>query len=159
MSLPASVKRACNFSLSVAGRLSWLPPLVVRLAVGVLFLRTGWAKLHHLDDITEYFASLHIPSPHANAVLAGTTEFVAGISLCVGLLTRLAALPLMVTMGVAIVTAKWADVDSLNAFLGLEEFLLILLLGWLVIAGAGALSLDRLLARRWGLRGSPHAGS
>lgn len=147
MTLPPLVQRCHDLVLSFTGKLAWLPPLVVRLAVGVLFLRSGWGKLGNLDGVTEYFASLHIPAPHANAILAASTELVGGIALVVGLLTRLVSLPLIVTMIVAIITAKWAEVESLSGFLGLEEFLLILLLGWLAVAGAGAISLDRVLER------------
>ena len=161
MTLPPIVQRLHDLVLAAAGRLAWLPPLVVRLAVGVLFLRTGWGKLGNLEGVTEYFASLHIPTPHANAILAASTEFLGGIALVAGLLTRLVSLPLIVTMIVAIITAKWADVESLNGFLGLEEFLLILLLGWLAVAGAGAVSLDRVLERRLGFtpRDAPPVGS
>jgi putative oxidoreductase len=75
-------------------------------------------------------------------------EFFGGIFLLVGFLTRISAGALGVTMIVAIISAKWADVDSLETLLGFEEVAYFALFLWLAIAGAGALSVDRLLERR-----------
>ncbi|HUP57698.1 MAG TPA: DoxX family membrane protein, partial [Bdellovibrionota bacterium] len=49
--------------LAVTSRLQWLPPLLARIAVGSVFLRTGWGKLHNLDKITAFFRELGIPNP------------------------------------------------------------------------------------------------
>jgi putative oxidoreductase len=51
-------------------------------------------------------------------------------------------------MIVAIATAKWGDVDSLETLLGFDETEYLALFLWLTIAGAGRLSLDSLLERR-----------
>jgi putative oxidoreductase len=51
-------------------------------------------------------------------------------------------------MIVAIRSAKWADVDSLETLLGFDEFEYLALFLWLAIAGPGVLSLDHLL-QRW----------
>ena len=64
-----------------------------------------------------------------------------------GLLTRVSAGALGVTMIVAIRSAKWADVDSLETLLGFDEFEYLALFLWLAIAGAGAFSIDHLLMR------------
>src|SRR2546421_417787 len=58
-----TVLRVRTSLLATAGRLSWLPPTLARLAVGVVFAGTGWGKLHHLDKITSFFADLGIPAP------------------------------------------------------------------------------------------------
>ena len=50
-------------------------------------------------------------------------------------------------MIVAIRSAKWGDVDSLEALLGFDEFEYLALFLWLAIAGAGCCSLDALLER------------
>jgi putative oxidoreductase len=83
-------------------------------------------------------------------------EFFGGLFLLVGLLTRISAGALGVTMIVAIRSAKWADVDSLETLLGFDEFEYLALFVWLAIAGAGALSVDHLL-QRWydGRRAAP----
>ena len=43
--------------------------------------------------------------------------------------------------------AKWGDVDSAYTLLGFEETLYLAIFLWLAIAGAGAVSLDRLLLK------------
>jgi putative oxidoreductase len=52
-----------------------------------------------------------------------------------------------VTMIVAIISAKWDQVDSLEALLGFDETEYLALFAWLAIAGAGRVSLDRMLKR------------
>jgi putative oxidoreductase len=64
-----------------------------------------------------------------------------------GLLTRISAGALGVTMIVAIKAAKWGDVDSLETLLGFDEFEYLALFLWLAIAGAGTVSLDHLLMK------------
>jgi putative oxidoreductase len=133
-------------------QLSFLGPALARLTVGVVFIGTGWGKLHSLPQVTEFFASLHIPAPAFQARLAASTEFFGGILVLVGLGTRLVSLPLAFTMVVAILTAKRADIDGVSALLGLEEWSYLVMFLWLALAGAGALSLDALLARLRGRR-------
>jgi putative oxidoreductase len=134
--------------LGVAQRLSFLGPTLARLTVGLVFIGTGWGKLHTLPDVTEFFASLHIPAPGLNARIAASTEFFGGILVLVGLGTRLASLPLMFTMVVAILTAKRAEIDGLTALVGFEEWSYFVFFVWLAVAGAGPVSLDRFVAPR-----------
>jgi putative oxidoreductase len=74
-------------------------------------------------------------------------EFVGGILLLLGLLTRFAAVPMMIVMLVAIVSAKWSDVDSLETLLGFEEVSYLVMFAWLSIAGPGPVSLDHLVLK------------
>lgn len=148
MSLTDRVLRLRKSLLDLVEKLKFIAPTLARITVGVVFVGTGWGKLHNLDGVTEFFTSLHIPAPHAQAILVASTEFVGGLLLLLGLGTRLVAPPLAVTMVVAILTAKWDDVDSFKALLGLDEFLYLVLFVWLALAGAGPLSIDRLIARR-----------
>lgn len=142
-----AVLRIRTSLLSAAGRLSWVPPTLARLAIGVVFAGTGWGKLQHLDKITSFFADLGVPAPGFSAVLAGSAELICGVLLLIGLFTRLASLPLIVVMAVAILTAKRADIGGLSDLLGFEETLYVVLLSWLAIAGPGPISLDRLVLR------------
>ena len=125
--------------------LSFLGPTLARLTVGLVFIGTGWGKLHSLPDVTAFFDSLHIPAPALNARIAASTEFFGGVLVLVGLGTRLASLPLAFTMVVAIATAKRADITGLTSLVGFEEWSYLVLFVWLAVAGPGPLSLDRLV--------------
>jgi len=133
--------------LAIADRLQWLPPTLARFTVGWIFLWSGWGKLHSLDSVIEFFGSLGIPHPELQAPFASGTEFVCGALLLAGLFTRIASVPLIITMLVAIVTAQRQNIASLGDLFGLVEFLYIALLIWLGVAGAGPLSLDHVLMR------------
>jgi putative oxidoreductase len=138
-----------NIFFQITGKLQWLPPTLTRLSVGALFVFTGWGKITHIDKIVEYFAGLNIPAPEIQARLAAFSELGCGALLVVGLLTRLASIPLIVIMIVAILTAKLDDIHSFNDFVGSSEYLFILLLIYLVITGPGPLSLDKVLKKKF----------
>jgi putative oxidoreductase len=133
----------------VAQHLLWLGPLFARIVVGWVFLWSGWGKLHNLPQITDNFISWGIPFPHFFTPLTSAIEFFGGLFLLLGLYTRISAGALGVTMIVAIKAAKWADVDSLETLLGFDETEYLALFLWLAIAGAGSVSLDHLMQRKW----------
>jgi len=128
-------------------KVAWMGPLLARLTVGVVFMGTGWGKLHSLDNVTQFFAELHIPAPHFNAVLASSTEFFGGLCMILGLFTRLAALPMAFTMVIAILTAKRGDIDGLSTLLGFEEVSYLVMFLWIAVAGPGPVSLDGIWVR------------
>lgn len=132
----------------VARHLTWLGPLFARIVVGWVFLWSGWGKLHNLPQITENFISWGIPFPQILTPFVSGVEFFGGLFLLLGLMTRISAGALGVTMIVAIKSAKWADVDSLETLLGFDETEYLALFLWLAIAGAGAVSIDYLLRRK-----------
>ena len=132
---------------SVARHLQWLAPLFARIVVGWVFLWSGWGKLHNLDLVTENFVGWGIPMPDILAPFVSGVEFVGGLFLLLGLLTRIFAGALGVVMIVAVKSALWEEVDSLYTLLGLDEVMYLALFLWLAIAGAGPVSLDRLLHR------------
>src|ERR1700691_2761856 len=105
----------------VAKHLDGWAPLFARIVVGWVFLWSGWGKLHSLPAIIENFVGWHIPAPHILAPFVSGVEFFGGLFLLFGVLTRISAGALGVTMIVAIVSAKWADVDSLETLLGFDE--------------------------------------
>jgi putative oxidoreductase len=145
LALPAPINRARTTLLQLSTRLDWVPPLLARLAVGLIFLRSGWGKLHNLDRVAKFFESLGIPAPGANAAMVGSIELICGALLLIGLITRLASLPLIPTMIVALLTAKRSDITGVGDLFGQQEWLFIVLLIWLALAGAGGASADRLL--------------
>ena len=91
-------------------KLDSLPLFVARLSVGWVMVESGWGKLHNLPDVVEFFRSLGIPAPELQAPFAAGSELLFGATLMLGLLTRISAIPLMVIMTVAIITARssWA---------------------------------------------------
>ena len=121
--------------------------LAVRLYWGWQFVQTGWGKLHHLQKVIDYFSDLGIPYPQVQAPFASANEFVCGVLVLLGLATRVASIPLIVVMLVAIRTAQWENVDSAAALLGLVEWSYIAIFAWVAIAGPGPVSLDALIAR------------
>lgn len=140
--------KAKAFLKTLPARLDFLPGLLGRITLGFIFVQAGWGKLHHLDKVTEFFRALGIPAPGLQAPFVATVEFVAGGLVLLGLLTRFAALPLIGTMAVALLTAKRPDIHELSDLLALPEYLFIVLSVWLAVKGAGAFSLDALLCRR-----------
>ena len=134
----------------VGSALAWLPPLVARVAVGWTFMQTGWGKLHDLGPVVDFFRELGIPYPELQAPFVASVELVGGTLLCVGLLSRVAALPLIGTMVVAIATAQWENVDSFGALYGLTEFLYIVVFAWIAASGPGPVALDPILERLLG---------
>ena len=131
----------------IGGALGWFSPALARLTVGMVFLQSGWGKLHDLEKVTNYFTQLGLAAPAFQARLVSTTEFVCGSLVLVGLATRFAVVPLIVVMCVAIRTALWEQVDGLGSLVGLTEFAYIALLVWLGTNGAGPVSLDGLVGR------------
>jgi putative oxidoreductase len=152
-SLRARLLGLCDRLVSLA----FLAPALLRLTVGVVFVITGWGKLHGLGDLTAFFVSLGIPLPGLNAVVVASTELGGGLLILLGLGTRLAALPLAFTMVIAILTARRSEVDSFDTLLGFQEWHYLIMFLVLALIGPGALSLDALLARRFGRRGDQAA--
>lgn len=140
------LKRLCE--------LTWIPIALARISVGVLFLESGRGKLFlRLDELVAYFVELGIPWPHLNAVVVASIEFFGGICLILGLATRLVSVSLAFIMLVAILTAHIQTVNTLGDFLYLPEVLLLVIFVWLVFSGSGRFSIDRCLARKFGLEG------
>jgi putative oxidoreductase len=135
-------------ALELLGKLHWLAPLLGRLAVGLVFMSTGWGKVHNIEKVTGFFTTLGIPAPHFQAILVGYSELLCGTALVVGLLTRLATAPLIVSMIVAILTAKLPDLHSLFDLVGFDEFTYLVVLVMIAILGPGSVSLDAILVRR-----------
>ncbi|HTT43812.1 MAG TPA: DoxX family protein [Steroidobacteraceae bacterium] len=143
--MSALVQWLIDWPRRTAGHLTPIAPLVARIVTGYVFLLSGWGKLHNLPTVTENFIGWKVPAPHLLAPFVSGVEFFGGLFLLVGLLTRISAGALGITMIVAIASAKWAEVDSLETLLGFDETEYLALFLWLAIAGAGAWSLDHYL--------------
>ena len=136
-----------DWSRIAAAPFAWAAPLAVRIVVGWVFLWSGWQKLHILPRMIENFRSWGIPAPEILAPFVSGVEFVGGLLLLIGLLTRFISVPMMIVMIVAIVSAKWGDVDSLETLLGFEEVSYLVMFAWLGIAGPGPVSLDHVILK------------
>lgn len=134
----------------IASYFSWAGPLIARLVVGYVFMLTGWAKLNNLPAMIQNFTDWGIPFPTILTPFVSGVECFGGLMLILGLFTRIPAAMLAVVMVVAIKSAKWENVDSLETLLGFEEATYFAVFLWLAIAGPGAASLDRLLMRSVG---------
>jgi putative oxidoreductase len=132
---------------AVAGKVDWLALLIARLTVGIEFVSTGWGKVHNIDKVIAFFGDLGIPAPAFQARLASFTELICGSLLVVGLGSRLAACPLVVTMVVAILTAKKDDLHGVTDLVGFVEWTYIAVLAVVAVMGPGAISLDAFVVR------------
>jgi putative oxidoreductase len=123
--------------------------LVIRLYWGWQFFLTGKGKLMHLDKTTNFFASLNIPMPKVNAILASCTECSCGLLLLLGLFSRFASLALMGVMCVALWTADHDAVVHIfsdpDKFLGTDPFLFLYAAVLVFAFGPGKISLDALV--------------
>ena len=133
--------------LAAARKVSWFPPLLIRLCLAAVFIPSGWGKLHDLQKVTNFFTELGIPWPHLNAVVVAVSELGCGALLLVGLASRLAALPLIVSMTIAILTAKRADIGGVADLFAVDELIYAVLAIAIAVLGPGAASADGLLSR------------
>ncbi|PQP03300.1 DoxX family protein [Pseudomonas frederiksbergensis] len=125
---------------------------ILRIFVGIIFAAHGSQKLfgafggYGIAGTAQYMESIGLAPGHLMAILAGGTEFFAGLALIIGLLARPAALGLTFLSLVAIFTVH----ISHGLFMANNgyEFALALLGGSLavLIEGAGKLSVDRAIA-------------
>ncbi|MFZ0522237.1 MAG: DoxX family protein [Candidatus Acidiferrales bacterium] len=124
---------------------------VVRLYWGWQIAQNGWGKLHNLGHVTEFFASLGLPAPGPTATFVATFEFVGGVLLAVGLLSRLAALGLVIDMTTAYITADREAFLSFFAdpgkFYSADPFIFLFVGLLILILGPGKLSVDALVQR------------
>jgi putative oxidoreductase len=135
--------------LKTSNTLAFLP---IRLGVGIVMAAHGAQKLfgwfggYGLQGTGQFFAeNLGLKPGVLMAAMAGGTEFIGGILLIIGLLTRVAGLSLVGTMAIAIITAHSSAFFASNN--GMEYPLTLLLASLaLAIGGGGALSVDRKLS-------------
>src|SRR5580698_2328417 len=131
---------------------------IVRLVLGVIFFAHGAQKMlgwfggpGFSGTMGFFMGYMHIPAPLA--FLAMAAEFFGGLGLILGFLTRIAAFGIAVNMVVAVAMVhsnfgffmNWTGTQKGEGF---EYHLLALAItAFLMIRGAGAFSLDRVIAR------------
>jgi putative oxidoreductase len=136
--------------------------ILIRLIVGSVFLLEGIQKFLFPDALgVGRFVKIGIPYPEIMGPFVGVFEIGCGSLIILGLLTRLAAIPMIVNMTVAIVSTKipmllghayWTfSLPKLNQYgfwsMAHEariDFAMLLGSIFLLIVGAGSISLDAL---------------
>jgi putative oxidoreductase len=125
--------------------------LAIRLTWGWELFESGMGHLNHLDKTTAFFESLHIPFPHANAVMCGTTELTGGILFMSGLASRLIAIPVFFNFCVAYATDAPDTVKHIftdpDKFIDYAAFPFLITALIMIAFGPGILSLDEVLKR------------
>ncbi len=136
------------------------PVVLIRLMVGLVFLVEGMLKFLYPEELgAGRFEKIGIPAPGLMGPFVGAVEIVCGALLILGLLTRLAAIPLFINIAVAIISTKIPILLG-HGILGFKlpkaphygwlsmihegraDFSMLLALLFLLIVGAGAWSMD-----------------
>jgi putative oxidoreductase len=140
-------------------------PLPLRLVIGIGFMAHGWAKLSRgPSGFAKLLTQIGAPLPDATAWVSTFVELLGGLAIFVGAFVEVVSVPLIVMMLVAMFTVHLKyGFSSINT-VGLTpngpvfgppgyEVNLLYIAGLLalILGGAGALSIDRLLARKRGL--------
>ncbi|WP_321347711.1 DoxX family protein [uncultured Draconibacterium sp.] len=118
--------------------------LLLRLATGGFMLTHGIPKLQRLLAGEMQFGDPLGLGPEVSLVLAVFAEVFCSILIVLGLGTRLAVIPSIVTMAVAAFIAHGADP------FGRKELALLYLVGYIVLllSGSGKISVDRIISRK-----------
>ena len=122
-------------------------PLLIRLALGAIFINAGAGKVfglwggYGLEKTAEAFGKLDLPLPILMASLAGIGELGGGFLVAIGLITRYAAATLFIIMIVALFVAHHGH--ALGE--GLGAFACLIMSASLLLTGGGKASLDRAL--------------
>jgi uncharacterized membrane protein YphA (DoxX/SURF4 family) len=99
--------------LEVTRKVDAIAPLALRLYLFVPFWMAGTNKWAHFEDTVAWFGNadwgLGLPAPMLLAFLATWTEILGAVFLLLGFATRYIAVPLMITMVVAIFTVHWPN--------------------------------------------------
>lgn len=128
---------------------SW-STLILRLMVGVVFLSEGLQKfLFPATRGAGRFESIGLPSPEFLANFVGVFEILCGVLILLGLLTRFAAIPLIIIMLFALGTTK-LEILAQEGFWQMlhaarTDYAMLLGSIFLLVMGGGRWSLDRKL--------------
>jgi putative oxidoreductase len=157
------VEKAYELLILVASKFQSPLLLLLRLYWGWQFFQTGKGKLMNIDKTAEFFASLNIPLPKLNVIMAGSTECFGGLLLLVGLGSRLVSLPLMFTMIVAYLTADLDKVKNIfgdpDKFVTADPFLFLLVAVIVMTFGPGVFSVDYVIKKKLACQASGHCAA
>jgi putative oxidoreductase len=151
--LSAQIRRMYAFAVRAASKLQSPFLLFVRLYWGIQLAQNGWGKLHNLGRVTQFFSSLGLPAPAATATFVSSIEFIGGILLAIGLLSRFVGLVITIDMLMAYIMA---DRDALFSFFSdpgkfyvADPYTFLFAALLILIFGPGLIALDTFLLRRY----------
>ena len=126
--------------------------LLIRLLVGSVFLSEGIQKFLYPDTLgIGRFIKIGIPAPEFFAPFVGIVEIVFGLLIIIGLFTRIAAIPLIINISVAIISTKIPMLINQGfwkmAHEARTDFSMLFGLIFLLIVGGGKISLDVLISK------------
>jgi len=127
--------------------------ILMRILTGSIFVSEGIQKFLFPADLgVGRFIKLDIIYPSISAPFVGVVEILCGTLLLLGLLTRFAVIPLLIVMAVAITSTKGhlllAEGFWKFAHEARTDYSMIMCLAFLLVAGAGPISLDSMILRR-----------
>jgi uncharacterized membrane protein YphA (DoxX/SURF4 family) len=127
--------------------------LLIRLMVGAVFLSEGIQKFLYAAEVgAGRFAKIGLPAPEMLATFVGSVEIVCGALVLLGMIIRLAALPLLAIMATAIITTKLPILTQSGfwkmAHEARTDFAMTMGTLFLLIVGAGPWSWDAKWAGR-----------
>jgi uncharacterized membrane protein YphA (DoxX/SURF4 family) len=116
---------------------------LIRVITGLFMAWHGWEVFdgNKMQEYTKWLTDLSFPSPSFMAYAGKVSELLSGVLLVLGLLTRLAVIPLAVTMTLICFGMGHGRIFTEDQ----HPFLFVLLAGVFFFAGPGKWSLDRLL--------------
>jgi putative oxidoreductase len=117
--------------------------LLLRLGLGILMMHTGYNKLTHFSEYQDKFMNFLGMGSTMSLALVVFAEFFCSMFLILGLFTRFAAIPLIITMCVALFKAHNAE------FFGDGQVAALFLTGYLVLlfVGPGRVSVDSMIGK------------
>lgn len=123
------------------------PVWLIRLLVGFVFVSEGIQKFLFADTLgVGRFVKIGIPAPEVMAPFVGVIEIVCGLLVAVGLLTRIASIPLVIDMIVAMASTKLPILAKSGfwpmAHEARTDVSMLLCSAFLILVGSGELSLD-----------------
>lgn len=156
MKLVADLKNAYLGFAGVAGRLQSPLLLAIRLYWGWQFAQDGWGKLTHLDRVTQFFASLHLPMPGMTALIVAVVELAGGTLFALGIASRLVSLILFVNLTMAYLSVPddrtnfFHILSKPDDFYGATPYTYWFAALLIFVFGPGLFALDRVIGRALG---------
>jgi uncharacterized membrane protein YphA (DoxX/SURF4 family) len=117
----------------------------IRVALGAVFVHSGWFKVTNLEDVVEGFAKIGIAAVFA--YLVAYIEFLGGLAFIAGILVRYFGILTAIIMFVAMIKVHW--VNGFGLANGGYEYVLVLMLTSLAVVtlGSGKYSLAHLFKK------------